>query len=200
MTHPDTLEQSTVRVHPLTAARWPDLEALFGQRGACGGCWCMYWRLEHATFMAGRGEAHRRAFRRRVRRGPPPGVLAYRNGEVVGWCALEPRTHLPRLARSRVLAPLDDAPVWSVSCFYVRPSARKQGISVALLEGALRWAWRQGATLIEGYPHDLGRQRQAAAFVWTGLAGTFRHAGFTEVARRSPTRPMMRRACPTPVR
>jgi GNAT superfamily N-acetyltransferase len=178
--------------HPLTAARWPDVEALFGERGACAGCWCMYWRLEAKEYAAGKGPGNRAAFRRIVERGDEPGVLAYVGNEPVGWCAVAPRDAYPRLDRSRILAPVDEADVWSISCLFVARPWRRRGVSRGLIEAAVAHARSRGATLVEGYPVEPATP-QADAFVWTGLASVFERAGFHEAARRSPTRPIMRR-------
>lgn len=182
---------ASLRVHPLTPDRWADLVRLFGPRGACAGCWCMWWRRPAAVWRVQRGAGNRRAFCNVVRRGPPPGLLAYADGEPVGWCALAPREVYVRQARSRVLRPVDDRPVWSVVCFFVARAWRGRGVSGALLEAAKHFARAGGARCLEGYPVEPGR-RQADAFVYTGVASTFRRAGFVEVARRSPTRPIMR--------
>jgi len=182
-----------IRFHPLTPGRLPDLETLFGPRGACGGCWCMFWKQTPAQYQAGKGEPNRRAMRRQVEGGVVPGILAYDAEGPVGWCAVEPRAAYPRLARSRTLAPVDDAPAWSVPCFFVARRARGTGLTARLLEAAAAHARRGGAPVLEGYPVD-PRARTADAFVYTGIASTFRRAGFEEVARRSATRPLMRLA------
>lgn len=179
--------------HPATPDRWRDIVKLFGPRGVCAGCWCMWPRLTSAEFRRGAGAPNRRALQRLVRAGRRPGLLAYAAGEPVGWCALAPRTEYRRLETSRVMAPVDDRPVWSVVCFFVNREWRGRGLTVKLLGEAARYAAAQGARLLEGYPTD-PRSRQSAAFVWTGLASAFETAGFREVARRSPTRPIMRRA------
>lgn len=183
-----------VRIHPLTPDLWADLETLFGARGACGGCWCMTWRLPRAVYEAAKGEGNRRAFRRRVRRGPPPGLLAYVDDVPAGWCAIAPRDEFPRLDASRVLARVDEAPVWSVACFFVARPYRRRGLSVRLLEEACRYARQRGATLVEGYPVEPVKKDVPPVFAWTGLASAFRQAGFAEVERRTETRPIMRRA------
>jgi GNAT superfamily N-acetyltransferase len=177
---------------PLTPERWPDLVRLFGERGACGGCWCMWWRRLRPDFERGKGYGNRRAFERVVASGEPPGLLAYAGTEPVGWVALAPRDAYPRLARSRTLKPVDEARVWSITCLFVLRVARRQGLSVRLLQAAIEHAALRGATIVEGYPVDAANGRLPDAFVWTGLAGAFRDAGFEEVARRSPTRPIMR--------
>lgn len=178
-------------VHPLTADRWPDLERLFGPRGACAGCWCMWWRLPRREWEAAKGEGNRRALESYVRGGRVPGLLAYDAGVPVGWVAVEPRAAYPRLAGARTLAPVDDAPVWSITCFYVARTHRGRGLMRALVDAAATHARAAGATLLEGYPVDLAG-RTGDAFVYTGARSTFEAAGFEEVARRSPTRPIVR--------
>lgn len=122
-----------LRFFPLTPARWRDVEALFGPRGACAGCWCMWWRLPRSAWRRGKGAGNKRAFKRLVAAGRVPGVLAYAGREPVGWCAVAPREAYPVLARSRILQPVDDRPVWSVTCLFVarlRFSRCQSGLSV----------------------------------------------------------------------
>ncbi len=185
---------AALRVLPATAERWADLTALFGSRGACGGCWCMWGRRTSAEFKAGRGERNRRALRRRVDDDPAPGLLAYDGATAVGWVAVGPREEFVRLGTSRVLAPPDEAAVWSVPCFFVASTHRGRGVSVALLRAAAAYAAAHGARALEGYPVDTRGKRQPAAFVWWGTTGAFRAAGFREVLRRSASRPIVRKA------
>jgi len=178
---------------PLNPDRWNDFERLFGPRGACGGCWCMWWKRTRREFVAGQYEGNRRAQKANVAQGETPGLLAYLDGRPSGWCAVEPREHYPGLARSRILAPIDDQPVWSVTCFYVDKSARRQGLSTALLRAVIDYVSDQGGRIVEGYPTEpRPGTKIVSAFVYTGLATTFRRAGFREVGRRSETRPIMR--------
>ncbi|HEX7286670.1 MAG TPA: GNAT family N-acetyltransferase [Candidatus Angelobacter sp.] len=181
-----------LQFHPLTPDRWPDLEALFGAKGACGGCWCMTWRLARSEFEKQKGAGNKRAFKKIVTRGCAPGVLAYAGQRPIGWCAVAPREQYPVLGRSRVLGPVDEKPVWSVSCFFIAREFRSQGVTVPLLRAAVKFAKSQGAKIVEGYPQDLGQDSLPAAFVWTGLLPTFTAAGFKEVARRSSKRPIVR--------
>ena len=176
---------------PATADRWADVETLFGARGACGGCWCMTWRLPRAEFNRNKGDANREAFHKLIRKSPAPGILAYADGKPVGWCAVAPREAYPALERSRILKPVDSQPVWSISCLFVEKSHRRQGLSAKLVQAATKFAKSQGAKIVEGYPQvvDLALP---AAFVWTGLEQSFVRAGFIEVARRSPKRPILR--------
>jgi len=176
----------------LTPDRWDDFEALFGKNGACAGCWCTWWRMGQSEWLATKGDGTKRKMRALVKKGPPPGLLAYTGDEAVGWCALAPREDYPRLSRSKILAPVDDAPVWSVTCFFVKRDWRRRGVTVALLKEAARWVATRGGSLLEGYPTDTDKD-QPAAFVFHGLLGAFRRAGFREVARRSRSRPIVRK-------
>jgi GNAT superfamily N-acetyltransferase len=179
---------------PLTPDRWDDLVDLFGpERGANSGCWCMWWRMPAADWKTLPRSEKRDRFRAIVEGGPPPGILAYDNAQAVGWCAIGPRETLPRMNRSRVAAPLDDADgIWAVNCFYIRAGYRGQGLMQTLLDAALGFARRQKARIVEACPIDSDRK-----LIWgegyVGLAPVFRAAGFKEVARRSPTRPLMRK-------
>jgi len=179
-------------VHPLSANRWADFERLFGEHGACGGCWCMLWRLSAAEFRAGKGEGNRRAMKSLVDSGITPGLLAYVENEPVGWIAVARRDKYPGLQRSRVLRPFDDLPVWSVSCFFVARAYRRQGVSKQLLDAAAEFVCGQGGRILEGYPQVPRKPDMPDVFAWTGLVSVFRKAGYRECARRSPTRPIMR--------
>ena len=152
----------------------------------------MWWRRTQSAFKENKGEENKQAFRRIVGSRQPTGVLAYSLGKPVGWCAVAPREVYTRLATSRVLKPVDAEPVWSISCFYVKRECRRARLSIALLRAAVDYARHNGARIVEGYPQDI-RQDHDDAFVWTGLFSTFHQAGFKEVARRSPTRPVMRK-------
>jgi len=176
----------------LTADRWRDFEKLFGDRGACGGCWCRWWRLKRTEFEQQKGAGNKRAMRRIVRSGEVPGILAYSDSEPVAWCSVAPREAFPVLERSRVLKRVDDALVWSIVCFFINKNYRNQGMSIRLLRAAIEYVKEHGGDILEGYPTEPKNYRVAPAFVWTGLASAFRNAGFVEVARRSQTRPIMR--------
>lgn len=179
-------------LEPAARERWGDLERLFGERGACGGCWCMHWRLTAAEYEAGKGEGNRRRLRERLGSEPPPGVIAYLAGEAVGWCAVAPRGEYVRMERSRILAPVDDRPVWSIVCFFVARPHRGRGLTGALIRGACELAAAHGASIVEAYPVEPQKDPMPPVFAFTGLASAFRRAAFREVERRSPTRPIMR--------
>lgn len=177
---------------PLTPENWHDFEKLFGKNGACGGCWCMFMRMKRSEFEQQKGEGTRQAMKNLVASGETPGILAYSGREPVGWCSVAPRENFPALERSRIAKPLDDKPVWSVVCFFVRKDFRKQNVSVALLRAAIDYVKARGGKIVEGYPVEPKKSPMAPPFVWTGLASAFLKAGFVECARRSETRPFMR--------
>jgi GNAT superfamily N-acetyltransferase len=173
---------------PLTPDLWPALKDLFGRNGACNGCWCMYGRIGSAYRKRPR-EQNKAAFREIVERGPPPGLLAFNGDVAVGWCQLTPRDAVPWLDRTWRLRRVDDVPVWSLSCFYVRKSYRRQGITSVLIAAALQAVKRAKAPALEAYPFDADVSPSASG---TGYASTFARTGFKTVARRVPARPIMR--------
>jgi predicted GNAT family acetyltransferase len=182
------------RIVPLTPEHWPALEKLFGKQGACMGSWCMYWQLPRKQWGAARGAAAKRMFKQRVL-DQPPGILAFIGDDAVGWLQIGPRAHAPQWnGARRVSAPVkeadaEDPRVWAATCFYVKPSARGQGVCEALLEGAIAYAKKHGARAIEACPID-GDASSGAAYV--GRSSVFKRAKFREIARRKPNRPLMR--------
>ena len=177
---------------PLTPERWMDLETLFGPKGACSGCWCMYWRLARPHFNAGLGEPNHQAFKAIVQSGRPVGLLAYSGEKPVGWMAIAPRDEYPTLDRSRILKRVDDRKVWSITCFFTTSGYRSKGVTVALLEASKDFVHMQHGTVIEGYPIIPRTSKVSPVSAYTGLVSAFLKAGFTEVARYSATRPIMR--------
>jgi GNAT superfamily N-acetyltransferase len=153
----------------------------------------MYWRLPRSQFAYLKGDGNRDAFRQVVAgAAQPPGLLAYRGADPVGWCAIAPRDEYATLERSRVLKRVDDEPVWSITCFFVARAARRQGVTSALIDAAIAFAAEHGARIVEAYPIEPRKPEVPPVFAWTGLASAFERAGFSEVARRSETRPIMR--------
>lgn len=186
-----------LRVLPLTRERWADLEAVFRARGCsqARGCWCMAYRRSGADPVPPRGttraQARRAAFKRLVDAGTPTGLIAYRDQIPVGWISVGPREDYARLQRSPVMRPVDDRPVWSVVCYVVPAAHRGQGVAHALLQGAIAYARKQGARLVEAYPVDRPG-RSADETMWFGPKSMYDRAGFREVARRKPARPVVR--------
>jgi GNAT superfamily N-acetyltransferase len=152
----------------------------------------MWWRLKRSEFDRQRGAENCQAFQDIVIAGPPPGILAYHDALPIGWCCIAPREEFPALERSRILKRVDDQPVWSVVCFFIQKTYRHQGLTAALIQAAVQYATEQGARIVEGYPEEPLQGSAPDPFVFTGLASSFRKAGFIEVLRRSEKRPIMR--------
>lgn len=190
-----------VVVRPLTPARWPDLEAVFNARGCsvARGCWCMYYRVSGKGPLTRPGETRaslgKQALKRLAAKDPPPGLVGYRGTTPVGWISLGPREDYAKLAKSPVMRPVDDAPVWSVVCFVVPSEFRQQGVAREMLAGAIRYAKKRGVRLLEAYPVDKTEAPDSESS-WFGSRSMFDEAGFEEVARRKPARPVMRLRLP----
>jgi GNAT superfamily N-acetyltransferase len=175
-------------VQPLTPDLWPALEELFITQGPVSRCWCMYWRIGN-EYRKRSPETNKVAFQELVENGPPPGLLAFDGDLAVGWCQLTPREALPWLDRAWRLKRVDEKPVWSLSCFYVRKGYRKQGVTTALIQAALEAARRAGAPALEAYPLDADRTTSSSH---TGYLSTFERLGFEVVKRHVPQRPIVR--------
>ena len=127
-----------------------------------------------------------------VENGTDPGILAYAGEQAVGWCSVAPREEFVRLGTSRILKQVDDVPVWSISCLFIRRNYRNRGVSVAILKAAIDFVAERGGTVVEGYPVEPKSAAMPPAFAWTGIASAYRRAGFREHRRGSATRPIMR--------
>ena len=183
--------------HPLTPERWKDLEALFGPHGAYSGCWCMFWRVRRADFARMNPGERKAALQELTARPLAPGLLAYAAGQPVGWVSLGPREDFAALAHSRILPPLDDVPVWSIVCFFVTRSRRRQGLLTELIRAAVQYAGAHGAKVVEAYPTDMQSQRLAGVRLtgysgYMGIASAFREAGFVPLKQASETQLIMR--------
>ncbi len=177
-----------LNILPLTPDLWPALVDLFGDKGAVSGCWCMYWRIG-SQYRRRPGEANKEEFHQVVKNGPPPGLLALNGDLPVGWCQLTPRESLPWLDQTWRLKRVDDVPVWSLSCLYVRKGYRKRGVTTALIKAALQAARQAGAPALEAYPLDANLSPSSTG---TGFVSTFERLGFKIVARHVAARPIMR--------
>lgn len=186
------MSTESIKYKPLTIDNWNDFENLFGQNGACGGCWCMLWRLKRSVYEAQKGEQNKLAMYDLVKAEAEPGIIAYLGDTPVGWCALSKRNNYPALERSRVLKKIDEQQVWSIACFFIDKNFRRKGISVKLLEFAIAHCKKKGASILEGYPVEPKKDKMPPVFAWTGISSAYLKAGFKEVARRSETRPIMR--------
>jgi GNAT superfamily N-acetyltransferase len=189
-----------LEILPLADERLPDLAALFGQGGDPKWCWCAWFRVRGRDWTNATAADNRAVLEEAVRRTPDraPGLIAYAQGEAVGWVSLAPREDFARLEHSTVLKRVDDRPVWSIVCFVVGRRARRQGVAAALLDAAIAYAAEHGATLLEAYPVDTAGERIVSANVYHGTLSMFERAGFEVVARRKAPgakreRPIVRR-------
>jgi GNAT superfamily N-acetyltransferase len=168
-------------IRPATAARFDDLTTLLSPSGNDAVCWCLSYRLPSSEFNALTGPERPEKMRSLMRRTTAPGVIAYVDGEAVGWCGFGPRSEMGRLTRSRTIQKLDDAPVWSIVCFVVKAGHRRKGIAHELLDGAIQYARSHGAPALEAYPIDPEGGRVSAAFAFVGTTSLFEAAGFAKV-------------------
>ena len=186
-----------IQVRPLTPRRWDDFVELFGpERGANGGCWCMYWRTDcsQKAFHALPRDLRRDEFAGFVGQRRPPGLLAYEGGECVGWVSVAPRAEFPRFNRTKASRPEEDSDldnIWAVNCFFVRATHRRRGVTLELLHGAIAFARRYRARAIDAAPLDVARQ-YVAGEGYVGAMEQFLRAGFAEIERHAPSRPLMR--------
>lgn len=182
-----------LKLEPLTRENWHEFERLFGSRGACANCWCMYYRLKKQDFAKGKeNQGNKMAMKELVRRGKPAGVIGFQGGEPVAWCAFAPREDFPKIENSRVHKRIDAEPVWSIPCFFVARKFRNRGISVQMLEALIAHARKNKIKVLEAYPVIPTKDRLPDAFAWTGLYKSFARAGFKIVDRSSKNRPMVR--------
>ena len=182
--------ESRVVCHPATARDWDSIVELFGENGACGGCWCMHWRRTAAEYERHKGAGNRAALQKLVDQ-QRAGVVAYYDNKPAGWCAVGPRSDFVRLEHSRLLRPVDNEPVWSIVCFFVSKTYRRHGVSIALIQAASTHARKNGAMFVEAYPIVPRRKNSPDLFMFTGIYSAFADLGFETVATRS-SRPIVR--------
>jgi len=191
---PDFLNQLTFE--PLTKANWNKFVLLFGNKGACGNCWCMYYRLPKSDYQEGKtDDGNKDAMKELVWENKPTGVLAFYEGQAIAWCAFAPREDFIKLENSRVHKRIDDKAVWSIPCFFIDKNFRRHGVSVELLKGVIKYAREVGIKIIEAYPTTPTQEKLADSFAWIGLYKSFERAGFEIVDRTSQNRPMVRYYC-----
>jgi GNAT superfamily N-acetyltransferase len=187
----------SVEIQVASSERWDDVVAVMGEKGAYGGCWCMFWRQDNQEIHSQTADDNRATLQRLVTSGRPIGLLLYRDDRPVGWCQVAPRPDFWRLFHTRGLnmGNPDDASVWSITCVYVVPGARGNGAAGQLVQAAVEYAALQGASLIEAYPvadPSTGRKTQLSS----GTMGMFSSAGFTTVSPPAGRRVLMRRMPP----
>ena len=183
-----TSKHNSVRTTPATPKRWPEIEALFADTP----CWCQYWRVSASEYgrtsknqLAERLAERRNALRKQLEQPAPPGVIAYVDDQVAGWCGFGPRHDMQRLVRSRTIPSVDDRPVWAIVCFLVRSGYRRRGVARSLLRGAIECARSYGAPALEAYPVDPGGDRIDTPSAYVGTCAMFEREGFRRVVETS---------------
>ncbi|SDW46656.1 hypothetical protein SAMN04487912_10311 [Arthrobacter sp. cf158] len=193
MAHYDA--DSSVETAP---AHWAAVEELFGTKGEPSRCWCRWFALSSKEWASTSQEDRRESLKSAFQGSPAPGVLAFRDGGPIGWCAVEPRVNYPRLKRSRVLKGTlqgedNKISLWAVTCFVVAPQQRRSGVSASLLSAAVDHAFKNGADVIEAYPVDTDlRTKATAAELFHGTLSLFLAGGFHVVSESVPGRPVVR--------
>ncbi|MCX6579726.1 MAG: GNAT family N-acetyltransferase [Candidatus Aminicenantes bacterium] len=179
---------------PLTTENWDDFVELFGKNGACGGCWCMSFRLKRADFLTLKGEGNKLAMRKLVEQ-QFTGLMAYDNNKAVGWCSLSPREQFVRIENSRLLKLVDKKPAWSIPCLFIKKQYRKLGVSVQLLKAVIDYAKKNNIETLEAYPVTPYQDKMPDAFAWTGLLSAYEKAGFKIAAQGSKSKFIVRYEC-----
>ncbi len=184
---------SGLTFEPLSKKNWQLFVQLFGERGACGNCWCMYFRLKKDDFVEGKqNDGNKSRMKELVWENKPTGILGIYDGQAIGWCAFAPREDHLKLENSRVHKRIDNMQVWSVTCFFIEKNFRRMGISVAMLKGLIDIAGKQKIKVIEAYPTIPTKEKLPDSFAWIGLYKSFERAGFKIVDNTSKNRPMVR--------
>lgn len=187
----------TDAISPLTPDMWPHFEDLFGKQGACYGCWCTYFRLPPAARRESTRERNKDHIKARIEAGPPPGLLAFEDGQAVGWMQVGPRADVPEFNNSgRASAPFEtgdagDPAVWAISCFFIRSKARGKGLTHRLVDAGIEFARRSGARVLEACPMDQSKDSRSVG-LYVGSSRVFEKAGFERAVERKPGRPLMR--------
>lgn len=193
MKHDNTEFLKQLTFEPLTPNNWSKFEQLFGTKGACGNCWCMYYRRSKTDFLEGKAdEGNKNGMKELVWSNRPAGILGLYEGQAIAWCAFAPREDFIKLENSRVHKRIDDQEVWSIPCFFIDKNFRRNGVSVTLLKGVIDYAQNNGIKIIEAYPTIPTQEKLPDSFAWIGLYKTFERAGFTIADRTSKNRPIVR--------
>jgi GNAT superfamily N-acetyltransferase len=184
-------DPTPITTRTLARRDWPAVAKLFGNNGACGGCWCMWWRVPRGgkLWQEVKGNKNRRAFQHLIASGQVHGVLAFAADEPVGWCCFGPRQTFPRLERVRALQNEWTPSTWSVVCFYVARRWRRRGVAARLLQAATARAQEMGAEIIEGYP-VAARDSYPDTFAYTGVPSLFEAQGYGQLPRAGFSRPI----------
>lgn len=184
----DKPSAADLRFSPVTPECLSDLKRFSTEHGKFGYCSCMRWRMTSSQFRNSTREKRIEALNAMASSGEAVGVLAYDEDRPIGWCSIAPRSSYAALERYRALTPIDDEPVWSVVCLFIDSQYRKQGLTLSLLQAAIKYAASKGATIVEGYPVE----PTAPSYTYMGSPNTFLRGSFTDVTPPGQKRRVMR--------
>ena len=185
-------KKGSLSFEELTSATWKKYETLMGEKGGCGNCWCMFFRLPYKEFQANKPDGNKILAKKLVNKGRPVGLIASLGEQPVGWIALAPREDYMKLENSRSFKPIDDKPVWSITCFFVKKECRHQGLSNQLIKGAVAFARKKKIKVLEAYPAIPYADNVPHPFLWVGVLSSFEKNGFEVVRQSSKSRAMVR--------
>jgi len=185
-------QEQKLKFDPLTSVNWRQFEILMGEKGGCGNCWCMYFRLPYKDFQENKPDGNKKMIKQLVNKRMPQGLIAFLNNEPVGWIALAPREDYMKLENSRVFKRIDEKPVWSITCFFVRKEFRHMGLSQQLIKGAIDFAKKKMIKALEAYPAIPYAEKVPHPFLWVGVLSSFIKNGFKIVRQNSKSRAMVR--------
>ena len=181
-----------LKFESLTAANWKKFETLMGEKGGCGNCWCMFFRLPYSHFQENKPDGNKKMMKQLVNKGKPQGLIASINDEPIGWIAMAPREDYLKLENARTFKRIDDKPVWSITCFFIKKEFRHKGVSQQLIKGAIDFAKKKKIKTLEAYPAIPYSEKVPHAFLWVGVLSSFIRNGFTIVQQNSKSRAMVR--------
>jgi GNAT superfamily N-acetyltransferase len=184
-----------IRFEELSPKWWPDVERLFGPNGVCGGCWCMWWRVEsRKAWDEIKGATAKRMLRSLIQGGKALGILAFAEDEPVGWCSFGPRDDFPTLESVQAYKRNDTSDVWSIICFFVHRKWRGKGLSRGLLRAAVEAMRKRGVKVVEAYPVTTTKdgRRLGSSLAWTGPIKIYEELGFKTVQSTNPLKPLVR--------
>lgn len=176
----------------LTASNWKQFEILMGEKGGCGNCWCMYFRLPYKEFQENKPDGNKKLMKQLVNKEMPQGLIASMNNDPVGWIAMAPREDYMKLGNSRVFKRIDDKQVWSITCFFIKKEFRHKGLSQQLIKGAVDFAKKKKIKTLEAYPAIPYSEKVPPPFLWVGVLSSFIKNGFKIVQQNSKSRAMVR--------
>ncbi|HNQ12014.1 MAG TPA: GNAT family N-acetyltransferase [Bacteroidia bacterium] len=183
----------TLKHQTLSKSNWKDFTQLFGPNGACGNCWCTYWRVPKMVHEAGKSGGNKRYMQSLTTQEKQVGLLFYADDKPIAWCSIAPREEFSQLKRSKLFKAIDDKKVWSITCLFMHKDIRKKNMSTRIIRAAASYALKKGAEAVESYPVN-PKDKTADVFLWTGIQSTYEKAGFEIVKQVSETRSIMRKA------